>query len=161
MGDLSKVCSQMFSKMLILGTNWTTRYSMVREQICTINHEMDQSLWQTPESIDFLHSSHMWIQTILSCGKHCKTMQIGTVSKLRFCWRSWGLKLYFRWNIVHFRKPYVCSNKLDVQETNCRFAQFNRIRNHLLGCRIEVRRAACSGIMGSDRHGSSRKHASE
>ena len=43
-GDLSKVYSQMFSKMLILGKNWTTRYSMVREQTCTINHEMDQSL---------------------------------------------------------------------------------------------------------------------
>ena len=28
----------------------------------------------------------------LSCGKQCKTMQIGTVSRLRFCRRSWGLK---------------------------------------------------------------------
>ena len=24
---------------------------------------------------------------------------------------------------MHFRKSYICSNKLDVQETNCRFAQ--------------------------------------
>ena len=43
---------------------------------------MDQSLWQTSESIDFLHSSYMWLQTILSCGKHCNTMQIGIVSRL-------------------------------------------------------------------------------
>ena len=28
--------------------------------------------------------------------------------------------------IVHFRKSHICSNKLDVQETNC-FSQFNRI----------------------------------
>ena len=35
-------------------------------------------------------------------------------------------------------KSYVCSNKLDVQETNCCFTQFNRIRNHFIGCRIEV-----------------------
>ena len=25
---------------------------------------------------------------------------------------------------MHFRKPYVCSNQLDVQETNFSFAQF-------------------------------------
>ena len=32
------------SEMLILGTHWKTRYSMVSEQICTINYKMDQSL---------------------------------------------------------------------------------------------------------------------
>ena len=35
---------------------------------------------------------------------------------------------------VHFRKSYICSNQLDVQETNFSFAQFNRIRNHFFGC---------------------------
>ena len=65
-------------------------------------------------------------------------MQTGTVSRLRFCGRSGGLKIYFGWNIVRFWKSYICSNKLDVQETNFSFTQFNRIRNHLFGCRIEV-----------------------
>ena len=51
---------------------------------------------------------------------------------------------------MHFRKPYICSNKLDVQETNCCFSQFNRIRNHLFGHWIEIRWFACSGIMGSN-----------
>ena len=32
------------SEMLVLGTNWKTRYSMVSEQTCTINHKMDQRL---------------------------------------------------------------------------------------------------------------------
>ena len=50
-------------KMLILGTYWKTRYSVVSEQTCTIDHKMDQSVWQTIKSIDFIHSSHMWIQT--------------------------------------------------------------------------------------------------
>ena len=36
-----------------------------------------------------------------------------------------------------FWKSYVCSNKLDVQETNFSFAQFIRIRNHFLGCTID------------------------
>ena len=57
-----------FSEMLILGKNWKNWFSMVSEQTCTINHKMDQSLWQTPESIDILHSSYMWLQTILLCG---------------------------------------------------------------------------------------------
>ena len=30
---------------------------------------------------------------------------------------------------MHPWKSYICSNMLDVQETNCCFAQFNRIRN--------------------------------
>ena len=42
------------------------------------------NLWQTIISFDLLNSSHMWLQTISSCGKHCQTMQIGTVSRLRF-----------------------------------------------------------------------------
>ena len=28
---------------------------------------------------------------------------------------------------MYFWKSYICSNKLDVQETNCRFAQFDKI----------------------------------
>ena len=51
---------------------------------------------------------------------------------------------------MYFWKSYICSNKLDVQETNCRFAQFNRIRNHLFGRWIEIGRASCSRFVGSD-----------
>ena len=102
------------SEMLVFGTYWKTWYSMVSEQTCTIHYKMDQSLWQTIKSFDLLHSSYMWIQTVLSCGKHCQTMQTGTVSRLRFFRRSWGFKIYIRWNIVHFWKSYVCSNQLDV-----------------------------------------------
>ena len=32
------------SEMPILGTYWTTRYSMVSEQACTIEYKMDQSV---------------------------------------------------------------------------------------------------------------------
>ena len=57
-GELSHVCSQNFSKMLKLGTNWKTGYSMVSEHTCTIDYEMDQGLGQTSESIDFIYSSY-------------------------------------------------------------------------------------------------------
>ena len=87
------------SEMLILGTYWKTWCSLVSEQTCTIDHKIYQSLWQTLISFDLLHSSYMWVQTELPCGKHCQTMQIGIVSRLRFCRRSWGFKTYIRWNI--------------------------------------------------------------
>ena len=45
---------------------------------------------------------------------------------------------------------YICSNKLDVQETNCRFSQFNRIWSHLFGRWIAIRRDFRSWFMGSD-----------
>ena len=36
-------------------------------------------------------------------------MQAGTVSRLRFCKRSWGLKIHFGWNIMRFWKSCICS----------------------------------------------------
>ena len=97
---------------------------------------MDQSLWQTPESIDFIYSSYMWIQTILLCGKHCKTMHVGTVSRLRFWRRSRRLKINISRSSVHFREPYVCANKLDVQETDFSFTQLNGSWSYFSWCRF-------------------------
>ena len=77
-------------------------------------------------------------------------MQIGTVFRLWFRGRTWRFKIHLWMNIVPFRKSYFCSNKLDVQETNRRVTQFNRIRNHLFGHWIEIRRASCSRVVGSD-----------
>ena len=51
-GELSQVCYPNCSEMLTLGTYWTTRYSLVSEQTCTIDHKMDQSLRQTIMSFD-------------------------------------------------------------------------------------------------------------
>ena len=149
------------SGMLKLGTCWTTWYSMVGEQTCTIDHKMDQSVWQIIISIDRLHSSYMWIQTMLPSGKHCQTMPTGSISRLRFRKRSWGFKIYVSWNIGHFREPYVCSYQLDVQETKFSFAQFNRSWNHFLGRRIEVGWKTRTWFMGSDRRSSSRKLVSK
>ena len=101
------------SNMLIFSKNWTTRYFMVSEQTCTIDYKMDQSLWQTTISFDLLHSSHNLVQTVLNCGNTAKQCRLG-LSRLRSCRRSWGLEIYFRWNIVHFRTPHVRSNQVDV-----------------------------------------------
>ena len=123
------------SEMLILGTYWTTWYSMVSEQTCTIGHKMDLSLRQTIKSFDLVHSSYMWQQTTLSCGTHCKTKQIGTVSRFWLRGRSGRFKINFEEHYVS--SAVFCSIKLDVQETNGHFSQLNRIWNHLTGRRIE------------------------
>ena len=82
---------------------WPDSLWSVNKLARSIN-KMDQSVWQKIMSFDLLHSSHMWIQTLLLCGKQRSIMQAETVSRLRFCKRSWGLKIYIRWNIVHFWK---------------------------------------------------------
>ena len=96
-----------YSKMPVCGTHWKTRHSMVCEQTCTCCHQMDQSLWQTFSTFDLLHTPHEWIRTILSCGKHCTTMQIRTVSGLWFCRRPIRFKINIRWILVHIWKWYI------------------------------------------------------
>ena len=73
-------------------------------------------------------------------GNTAKQCRLGLFQESDFAGDLEDYKIYFRWNIVRFWKSYICSNQLDVQETNFSFAQFNRIRNHFLGCRIKVRR---------------------
>ena len=113
------------SEMLTLGTYWTTWFSMVSEQACTIGHKMDQSLWQTIRPFDLLHSSYMWLQTILLCANTAKTMQTGTVSRLRFCGRSWGFNIYIRWNfyafldVIHlFQQVGMCKKQTAVSHSS-------------------------------------------
>ena len=88
-------------------------------------------------------------------------MQTGTVSRLRFCRRSWGFKNLLQGEhcafleVIHLFQYVGCvRNQTSVSR------QFNRIRNHFFGCRIEVRRYSRSCSMGSDCF-SSWKHESE
>ena len=96
------------SEMIILGTSWTTWYSMVSEQTCTIDHKMDQNMWQTIISFDLLHPSYMWLQTILSCGKHC-TNNAG--------WEC------FRTLIL----PEILKTRKQQQEEFCAFSRVTRL----------------------------------
>ena len=113
-GELSTVCSQIVLKCLYLARFGRPRHSMVSKQICSCGHKVDQSLRQTFRTFVLLHSSHEWIQTILWCGENCTTMQVGTVSGLWLCRRSWRLKINLRRTLVHIWKSYICSPKLDV-----------------------------------------------
>ena len=87
---------------------------------------MDKSVRQTLGTFDLWHSSHMWIQTMLSCVKNSTTMQIRVISRFWFCRRPWRLEVNIRWNSVYIRKSHVRVNKLDVQETDISLTQFNK-----------------------------------
>ena len=92
------------------------------------------SWWQSFGAFDLLQTSHKWIQ--FSFGKYSTTTQRRIVSRLRFCRRPWRLKVDIRWNFVHFRKPYICANKLDVLETDISFTQLNGSWSHFSWCRF-------------------------
>ena len=81
--------------MHVLGNKWTTWHLVVSEQACDVSHKIDKSLWQTFHSIDFLHSSHTWLPTVLSCGKHGSALSIGFIPRLWFCWRLWRIWINF------------------------------------------------------------------
>ena len=49
--------------------------------------------------------------------------------------RSWRFKIDFRGNFVHIWKSHVCANKVDVQEANVSYTQFNGIWNYFSWCR--------------------------
>ena len=56
--------------MLVFGTNWKTRHSVVVQQTSKSSHKMDSGMRQTIGKIDLIHSSHKWLPTILSCAQH-------------------------------------------------------------------------------------------
>ena len=144
------------SEMLVLGTYWKTWNSMVSEQTFTIDLKMDQSLWQTIISFDPLHSSNMWIQTVLPCGKHCQTVQIGTVSRLRFCRRSStsGGTLCIFGSHTFVPISWRCKKQTSVSHSSTESEIIS------FGCKIKVGRSPRTWFMGSDRR-SSWKHESE
>ena len=108
--------------------------------------------------ISYIHDT-CELQTILSCGKHCKTMQIGTVSRLRFCSRSWGFKIQMEHcafsEVIRFVPiSWMCKKQTSV-------SQFNRIRKSFPWMQVRKGRYTRAWLVGSDRYCSLRKHVPE
>ena len=129
-GELSQVCSQN-----VLNCSYFARIG--RRDILWLVNKLARSIAKWTKGY------HKRLNRL----KHCKTMQVGTVSRLLFCGRSWGLKNPLLEEHCAFLEVI---HKLDVQETNFSFTQFNRIRNHLFGRWIEIGRDSWSRFMGSD-----------
>ena len=136
------------SEMLILGTNWTTRYSMVSEQTCTIDYKMDKACDKR------LNRLMSYIHHTCEYKQHCFVGNTAKQCRLRFCRRSSGGTLCVFGSHTFVPISWMC------KETNISVTQFNRIRNHLFGCRIKVRWYIRACLVGSDRC-SSWKHESE
>ena len=63
--------------------------------------------------------------------QHCP---LGLISGLESCWRPRGLQINLEGNLMNFRKSNICSHKLDVQETNVSFSQFQSVGSYFVGC---------------------------
>ena len=144
-GELSQVWSHIVLKCLTLtGIGRLTWYCMVD------GSQNGQKLFviRFCRLISCIHHSFEYKQYCHVSTR--QTMQSGTVSRLWLRRRSWVLKIHFWRSIVRFWKSYICSKMLDVRETNFSFTQFNRIRNYLLGRRIEIGRYSRSRFIGID-----------
>ena len=139
---------KLFCNVLYLARIGRLDIFVVCEQACSCGHKMDKILWQTLGAFDLVHSSNKWILAILLCGKHSTTMQIWIVSRLWFCRRPWRLKINIRKSCVFFGSHHVCANKLDVQETDFSFTQFNRSWNPFSRCRFTHGRYSRSRSLG-------------
>ena len=69
----------------------------------------------------------MNINSIVLQGNTAKQCRLGLFQDSDFAGDLEDSKSTSGENIVYIRKSYICSSKLDVQETNFSFAQFNRI----------------------------------
>ena len=76
-GDLSQVCSQICLKCLYLASTGRPDILWSVNKFARSITKWTKSCDKLPESIDFLHSSHMCIQTIFLCGNTAKQCRLG------------------------------------------------------------------------------------
>ena len=139
-GELSQVCSQIVLKCLYLAR-------IGRPDILWSVNKLARSITKWTKACDkrlsrlisYIHHTCDYEQ-YCHVGNTAKQCRLGLFQDSDFARDLEDSKSTSGGAIVRFWKSYICSNQLDVQETNCCFSQFNRIRNHVLGCRIKVGR---------------------
>ena len=137
-GELSKVCSQIVLKCLNLAR-------IGRPDILWSVNKFARSITKWTKACDkrlnrlisYIHRTCEYKQCCY-VGYTAKPCRLGLLQDSDFAGELEDSKSTSGGTLCFFWKSYICSNKLDVQETNFSFAQLNRIRNHFFGCRIEV-----------------------
>ena len=76
--------------------------------------------------ISYIHHTSEYKQ-YCHVGNTAKQCRLGLFQDSDFAGDLEDSKIHFLRNFVHLWKSYICSNKLDVQETNISFSQLNRI----------------------------------
>ena len=131
-GELSHVCSQIVLKCWYLAR-------IGRLDIQWSVNKLARSITKWTKACD--KRLNRLISYFHHIGEYKQYCHVGNTAKqcrlglFQDCLRggSWRFEIFFRRNIMCFRKSYVFSNKLDVHETNVSFSQLNRIWNHLVG----------------------------
>ena len=116
-GELSHVCSQIVLKCLYLAR-------IGRPDILWSVNTLARSITKWTKACDkrlnrlisYIHHTCEYKQ-YCHVGNTAKQCRLGLFQDSDFAGGT----------LLRFWKSYVCSNKLDVQETNCCFSQFNRI----------------------------------
>ena len=129
--ELSKVCSQIVLKCLYLAR-------IGRPDILWSVNKLARSITKWTKACDrrlnrlisYIHHTSQFKQ-YCHVGDTAKQCRLGLFQDSDFAGDLEDSKSTSGGTLCIFRKSYVCSNKLDVQESNISFAQFNRIRNHL------------------------------
>ena len=113
-GELSKVCSQSVLKCLYLAR-------IGRPDILWFVNKLARSITKWTKACDkrllrlisYIHHTCDYRQYchVGNTAKHCR---LGLFQDSDFAGDLEDSKIYIRWSIVHFRKPYICSNQLDV-----------------------------------------------
>ena len=126
-GELSKVSSQIVLKCFYLAR-------IGRPDILWSANKLVRSITKSTNACDkrlsrLISDIHHTCDYKQYChvGNTAKQCRLGLFQDSDFAGDLEGFKIYFGWKIVRFWKSYICSDKLDVQETNFSFAQFNRI----------------------------------
>ena len=125
-GELSHTCSQVVLKCLFLARSGQLVI------LWSVN-KLARSSTKLAKACD--KRLNRWISYFHQTCKYKKYCHVGNIAQQ--CRLGLFQDTDFAWNLedsksisagtLHFWKSYVCSNKLDVQETNCCFSQFNRI----------------------------------
>ena len=139
-GELSQVCSQIVLKCLYLAR-------IGRPDILWSVNKLARSITKWTKACDkrlnrlisYIHHTCEYKQ-YCHVGNTAKQCRLGLFQDSDFAGDLEDSKSTSGGTLCMFWKSYIYSNKMDVQETNFSFAQFNRIRNHLFGRRIEIGR---------------------
>ena len=112
--NCQKVCSQIVLKCLFLAR-------IGRPDVLWSVNKLGRSITKWTKACDkrlsrlisYIHHpcDHKQYCHVGNTAKQCR---LGLFQDSDFAGDLEGFEIHFRWNIVHFRKPYICSNKLDV-----------------------------------------------